>query len=125
MPSTHNPLPIHIAWRKFLEKYQPKVSTLHNRPDHTRKDPALPPKWLECARKEWLLELTKSGCGPHSWPTLPEEIGQLQQVLQWRSSDMWHNVIGVSKLSAHDPEQQPVSSLTSSPLHFGSPLNST
>ncbi|KAH9477632.1 hypothetical protein JR316_0009858 [Psilocybe cubensis] len=96
----------HIAWGKFLAKYQYKVSTLSSNHDRsTGRLHSLPPELLESARNEWISDLTKSGCTPYGWPTLPEEIGQLEQVLQWRSSEMWNHLIGL-KLGARDSKQQ-------------------
>jgi len=41
------------------------------------------------------------GGGFRHWPTEPNEIRQIQDLLHWKQCDMWSAIDGTTRISAH------------------------
>lgn len=56
---------------------------------------------IEAARKEWSAILNKlRGGNFRHWPTEPNEIRQIQELLHWQQCDMWSAIDGTTRVSA-------------------------
>ncbi|KIM42436.1 hypothetical protein M413DRAFT_10558 [Hebeloma cylindrosporum] len=91
--STSTTKDIANAWATFYTQYRKLPAGVVHGPRA---------KKIEAARKEWseILNDLRGGNLRH-WPTEPDEIRQIQELLNWRQSDMWSAIDGTAGVSAH------------------------
>jgi hypothetical protein len=77
------------AWASFYIQYHKLVGGING------------PRGIEAARKEWSAILNKlRGGNLRHWPTEPNEIRQIQELLHWEQCDMWSAIDGTTRVSA-------------------------
>jgi hypothetical protein len=78
------------AWASFYIQYHKMIGGGVNGP-----------RRIEAARKEWSAILNKlRGGNLRHWPTEPDEIRQIQELLRWEQCDMWSAIDGTTRVSA-------------------------
>lgn len=79
------------AWINFYSRHQRLLGG--GRGTRTR---------IGAARKEWSTILNNLRGGMfRPWPTEPDEIRQIQELLHWEQCDMWSAIDGTTRISAH------------------------
>ena len=77
------------AWANFYMQYHRTVGGVNA------------PRRIEAARKEWLAILNRlRGGNLRHWPTEPDAIRQIKELLHWEQYDMWSAVDGTARVSA-------------------------
>ena len=77
------------AWANFYMQYRKMIGGANE-----------PRSIIEAARKEWLAILNKLRNGNlRHWPTEPDEIRQIKELLDWKQCDMWYAIDGTDRIN--------------------------
>ena len=83
-PSPPTTRDVSNTWASFYVEYRGLVGAANG------------PRGVEVARKEWLAILNNlRGGNLRQWPTEPNEIRQIQELLHWEQRDMWSVIYGM------------------------------
>jgi len=83
------------AWASFYNQYYNALGGVNQSAGPRSKK-------VDAARKEWTTILNKlRGGNVRHWPTEPDEIRQIQQLLHWEQCDMWSAIDGVTSARDH------------------------